>query len=83
MSCSMKSRHRIVNVDQAVTEIADPRLPSTWVSPHGALRFPFETRRLRNMPLVSNTLMKHSRDKQRHPVFFVILLRVGHKKFRY
>src|SRR5947208_2966178 len=40
-----------------------PKLPtqspsSVRVSPHGALRFPFETRRLRKFPLVSNTLTK-------------------------
>src|SRR5206468_9225075 len=51
---------RIVIVDSPVAKVADPKLgpPSTRASPHGALRLPFETRRLRKLPLVSNTLTK-------------------------
>ena len=49
---------RIVIVDEAVPKIADPKFVALHESKsHGALRFPFEIRRLTKLPLVSNTLI--------------------------
>ena len=73
---------RIVIVDETIPKIADPKLlPSTRASPQGALRFPFETRRLRKLPLVSNTLMKATAGTMDIILPRVILLGIGHKNF--